>query len=387
MSIDKRLANSEFPLPAIREVNMAMHNSGISLGLGELKAFNPDKRIIKALTDSLSNGGVNYCPNAGLPELRVSIAESQKLQDGYSYTLDNVVVTIGVQNAIYATVKTLSKLGAKRVLIPEINFGIYKKIPLEFNLKVETYKLTEDYGIDLNSLNCQLESDDVLILNSPANPTGRVLTTLEQKELAKVLERKHTNGYVISDEIYSKLVYEGEPAVTFSAFYDRTIVVNGISKSGAVAGLRVGWVITRNQQLAKAVVSNNATIISAPPTANQYAAIPVVRGETQGTIDNYNQTLKKNRDIVISVLNRYSIPFIKPKGSFYLFANLESLIGNNFKGFCINTAKQKDGVVVIPGVAFGAPSNIRISLASNMIEEGINRFVIAVFKHLDISDC
>jgi aspartate aminotransferase len=359
---------------------MAMHKTGISLGLGELISFEPDKRIIDALTDSLRNGGVNYCPNAGLPELRDSVAYSHKQQDGFSYVADNVVVTIGVQNAIYATVKTLSKLGARRVLIPEINFGIYKKIPLEFNLKVETYKLTEDYGIDLSCLNEQLASDDILILNSPANPTGMVLTSAEQKELAKVLKRKLTKGYVISDEIYSKLVYDGEPAVTFSTFFDRTIVVNGISKSGAVAGLRVGWVITRNKQLAKAIVSNNAAIISAPPTANQYAAIPVVNGETQDTIDKYNSNLIKNRDIVMSVLNKYSIPFVKPKGSFYIFADVESLVGRDSKLFCVNTAKQEDGVVVIPGVAFGAPTKIRISLATKMIEEGMKRFVSAIIN-------
>ncbi len=380
MSIDERIETTEFPLPAIREVNMAMHETGISLGLGELKSFSPDAKILNALTESLGNGGVNYCPNAGLPELRTSIAESMKLQDGYSYTVDNVVVTIGVQNAIYSTIKTLSKLGARRVLIPEINFGIYKKIPLEFNLKVKTYKLTEDYGIDLNYLSKQFRSDDILILNSPANPTGRVLTSTEQIELANVLERKLTQGYVISDEIYSKLVYEGEPAVTFSAFFDRTIVVNGISKSGAVAGLRVGWVITRNIQLAKAIVSNNATIISAPPTANQYAAIPVVNGETHATIDNYNLILKKNRDIVISVLNRHSIPFVNPTGSFYLFADLNQVIGSDTKDFCINTAKQKKGVVVIPGIAFGAPTKVRISLASNMIDEGMKRFVASIIN-------
>jgi len=380
MSIDERLATTRFPLPAIREVNMAMHKSGISLGLGELRDFEPDKRIIKALTESIGNGGVNYCPNAGLPELRTSIAEAQRIEDGYSYTMDNVVVTIGVQNAIYATVKTLSKLGAKRVLIPEINFGIYKKIPLEFNLKVETYRLTDDYGIDLDALRKQVERDDVIILNSPANPTGRVLTGMEQKELTKLLKKELTQGYVISDEIYSKLVYDGEPAVTFSALFDRTIVVNGISKSGAVAGLRVGWVITRNQQLAKAIVSNNATIISAPPTANQYAAIPVVRGETKETIDSYNLILRKNRDVVISVLNRHSIPFEKPTGSFYLFADLKQVVGSDTKDFCINTAKQENGVVVIPGVAFGAPDKIRISLATNMIEKGLARFIDAVIN-------
>ncbi len=375
MNIDQRLATTDFPLPAIREVNMAMHKTGISLGLGELRTFKPDSKIISAFTDSLNKGGVNYSPNAGLPELRASIAESQQMVDDYSYTEDNVVITIGVQNAIYSTVKTLSKLGAKRVLVPEINFGIYKKIPKEFGLEVNVYKLTDDYGIDISAIESQITSDDIFILNSPANPTGRVLLPAEQRELADVLETKLTQGYVISDEIYSRLIYDGEPAISFSAFFDRTIVVNGISKSGATAGLRVGWVVTRNRELAKAIVSNNATIISAPPTANQYAAIPVVKGETQKTIDGYNHILKKNRDIVMSFLNQHSIPFVKPTGSFYLFADLESFIGKDSKNFCVKAAKQEYGIVVIPGIAFGAPSKIRISLATNIIEEGMDRLL------------
>ena len=378
MSIDERLASAHFPLPAIREVNMALHSTGISLGLGELKTFTPDRKIIEALTASLKRDGVNYCPNAGLPELREAVAECMKKQDGYDYTFENVVVTIGVQNAIYSTVKTLAKLGAKRVLIPEINFGIYKKIPAEFGLKVKTYPLTEDYGIDTHALKQMIRDDDIFILNSPSNPTGRVLRGDELQDLGDMLRNKLTNGYAISDEIYRKLIYEGGPTRTFSAFFERTIVVNGISKSGAVAGLRVGWAVTRNRNLAKAIVSNNASIISAPPTANQFAAIPVVKGDTRETIDGYNSVLKKNRDTVMHTLQQYSIPFVKPTGSFYLFADISSFTGNDTKRFCIETAKKENGVVVIPGIAFGSPPNIRISLATDRIGEGMERLVNAL---------
>ena len=381
MTIDERLAVTEFPLPAIREVNMALHRSGISLGLGELRSFKPDPKIITGLTQSLGNAGVNYCPNAGLPELREAVANARKKEDGKNYTDDNVVITIGVQNAIYSTIRTLSKLGAKRVLIPEINFGIYKKIPAEFGLEVVLYKLTHDYGIDTEFLSDILKDDDLVIINSPANPTGRVLSVREQKELAGIMEKKLTNGYVISDEIYGKLVYDGEPYVTFSRFFERTIVVNGISKSGAAAGLRVGWVITSNTVLAKAIVSNNATVISAPPTANQFAAIPVVTGETNYTIKGYNNILRKNRDIAISYLEKLTVPYVRPNGSFYIFADLSGIIGENTMDFCIETAKKENGVVVIPGIAFGAPSKVRISLATNFIEEGMERLIKALISY------
>ncbi len=375
MSIDERLAHTDFPLPAIRQVNNVKHSNAISLGLGELKDFPVDGQIIEAIQNSLLTDGANYTANAGLPGLRTAIAQNQKLVDGYSYSAENVVITVGVQNALYAVIKTLAKLGATRILIPEIYFGIYRKIPQDFGLEVVTYPLTESFGIDLTTLSNLLLPDDLVIINSPANPTGRVFTILEQQELAAVLQSKLTHGYLISDEIYSQLIYEGEPATSFSAYFDRTLVLDGISKSAAAAGLRVGWIITRNQKLAQAFTSNNATVINCPPTINQHAAIPVVQGLTKENIEKYNAVLRQNRDVAITLLDRHHIPYIKPTGSFYLFPKISHLLNQSVKQFCLITASQPDGVVVIPGEAFGAPDYIRISLASMQIEEGMERLI------------
>jgi len=378
MHIDERLATTDFPLPAIRQVNMAKHSTAIGLGLGELKDFLVDKKVLDAFRLSLENQGANYTQNAGLPELRQAIARNQKKEDGFDYTSENVVVTIGVQNAMYTTIKTLAKLGASRVLIPEINFGIYKKIPAEFNLQVLTYPLTHDFGIDIKELTAMLKEEDIVIINSPSNPIGRVLSSFEMLDLGKLFQSKLTKGYVLSDEIYGKLVYEGEPHQTFSKFFERTIVLDGISKSAAAAGFRVGWVITRNEKLAQAITSNNATIISCPPTANQHAAIPVVNGETKETIQKYNTQLKVNRNLVLDALDEADIPYITPRGSFYIFPEIGKLIKTSVKEFCINTAQKENGVVVIPGEAFGAPNHVRISLASIDIEVGIERFIEAI---------
>lgn len=374
MTIDERLANTHFPLPAIREVNLSKHPSGISLGLGELKNFQPDNKVFEAMQASWEKGGTSYCPNAGVPQLRVAVAERQKKQDGFEYTQGHVVITIGVQNAVYTTIRTLHKLGARRILIPEIHFGIYKKIPMEFGMEVACYALSDDFSVDLEALKQQIRPDDIVLLNSPSNPTGRVYSADEQKQLGQLFSEKLTEGYVISDEIYGSLVYDGEPHTSFSKFLNRTIVVDGISKSGAVAGLRVGWIITQNEILAKAFTSNNATIISAPPSANQFAAIPVVKGETEATIQSYNEVLKTNRDRAEATLTRLKIPFVSPRGSFYIFPKLQPVLGDKVKAFCLETARAEHGVVLIPGVAFGAPDYIRISLATDEMEEGMQRF-------------
>jgi len=348
---------------------------------GELKDYPVDLKIIKAMEKALSKGELNYTENAGLPELRRTVAEAQKIQDGFDYKQENVIITIGVQNALYSTINTLSKLGAKRVLIPKINFGFYKKVPKEFDLDIETYPLNKDFGIDTNKLEEILDPEDILILNSPANPTGRVFTKDEQEGLGDLFNRKLKQGYVLSDEVYEKFVYDGENPGSFSKYFDRTIVLNGISKSGASAGLRVGWAITRNETLAQAITSNNAPTIGCPPTPNQFTAIPVVRGETQDSINKYNSSLKKNRDYAMEVLDDLSIPYITPKGSFYIFPDLKEIVGDDTKQFCLDTAKKEKGVVVIPGIAFGSPSNIRISLATSQIKEGMDRFKNAIKEY------
>ncbi|MCT4591661.1 MAG: pyridoxal phosphate-dependent aminotransferase [Carboxylicivirga sp.] len=382
MFIDERLANTNFPLPAIREVNLAKHKTGISLGLGELKNFKVDDQIYETLCKNWHSGGSSYTQNAGLPVLREAVANKQKRLDGFDYNTDNVVITIGVQNAIYTSIKTLHKLGAKRVLIPSIHFGIYKKIPAEFNMEVICYPLNDDFSINLAALSHLIQSDDVLILNSPSNPTGKVFNESELRELANLLNQQLSHGYVISDEIYASLVYEGEAHQSFSKYFERTIIADGISKSGAAAGLRVGWLITRNKQLAKAFTSNNATIISTPPTNNQFAAIPVVEGKTLATINEYQNQLKANRDLVVRFLNKHQIPFEQPRGSFYIFPKLDGIVpASQIKEFCIETASMENGVVVIPGIAFGAEEYIRISLATDQMEEGLKRLEKAIFQY------
>lgn len=378
MSIDKNLEQIKFPLPAIRQINMYKHKNAISLGLGELKDFNVDSKVVDALTNSLKKDGVNYSPNAGIIELRQAIAFKQSNIDGFKYNSDNITITIGVQNAIYVTIKTLAKLGAKRVLIPKINFGIYKKIPKEFNLEIKTYSLNNNFDIDINHLNSIIKNDDIIIINSPANPTGKVFSYDKQVILGDLLTQKLTNGYVISDEIYSSLIYDNIKATSISKFYNRTIIVDGISKNAASAGLRVGWVITNNKKLSTAITSNNAVIISCPPTANQYAAIPVVTGDTLKTTEKYKSILKTNRDYVANKLKENNIPFVMPSGSFYIFPKIKDIIKIDVKQFCIETAKKEDGVVAIPGEIFGAKEYIRISLASLHIKEGISRLIKAI---------
>ena len=367
LSIDENLTAMNFPAPLIRQMNQAKHINAISLGIGQLwKWFDTAPEVLGVLSQ-LGTGDTSifdYWPNAGTWEFRQAVAENQWKKDRKKYGPENVLSTIGVQNAVQVALGTLNNLWTKRVLIPEVNFGIYKKIPASFGMQVETYKLTWDFGVDLEYLSGIMQEDDIIILNPVANPTGRVLNSQELQELATLLNEKLPKWYVISDEIYDELVYDtGVETGSFSKYFDRTIVCNGVSKSGAMAWVRVGWVVSENAKLIEAMTWFNTNQISSPSPLNQALALPVVRGETQTTIDGYNNVLLDNRARAMMVLNDMWLPYHKPEWSFYIFPKISDTI-KDVKQACLDAAWNPEWVVVIPWVAFWAERNVRISLAS-----------------------
>lgn len=405
MTIDKNLSSKEYSAPIIRQINQATCKTpwkeSISLWLGQLwNGFDIALEIIEVLQwtvkdlNKWKNTSVMYSPNAGLASLRTEVAKNQSLKDGKEYDMENVAITIWVQNAMQATIWVLKQNGAKRVLIPEINFWIYKKIPASYDMEVVTYKLTDDFGIDLKDLENKVEKDDLIIFNSPANPTWKVLSEQEVKQLWELLENKLTRWYAISDEIYDELVYEPwKKATSISKYFDRTIVLNWVSKSWAMAGDRVGWVVSQNKDFIKAFVSFNTNQISSPPTLSQLMALPVVKWETAETITKYRKILLNNREYVMNVFDRLGIKYTKPEWSFYIFPKIIDKIPNpktnrTIYKFSYDLSAQENGVVVIPWEAFWdskqAQESIRISLAvpEEKFQEGIDRLV----KALNVED-
>jgi len=354
-------------IPLIREMSQISHKTSINLGLGQLTwAVDPQ---IEEVFKNPQPSDYLYSPNAGSQKLREAVAARY----GYG-NADNAVITIGVQEAVYDTVAALKRAGAKKVLIPNIAFGIYQKISSEFGLDVQKFNLTpSSLGISFADFDeaVELHKPDVVFLNFPGNPTGIGIDDGQQSMIASVL-RAHGSPYVISDEIYRDLTFFGEKPRSFSTYYDNTVVVDGVSKSGACAGTRVGWAYTKNPDLAKIITGVGTNVKSSPPTITMRAALPIVDGRTAPTIASYNERLAKNFNITAEFLSDVDIQVPQSTGGFYVFPNLRM---RDTETFCKELAAKENGVTIIPGKAFGAPSHVRISFASDKIEEGMKRFV------------
>ncbi|EKE26389.1 MAG: hypothetical protein ACD_4C00306G0005 [uncultured bacterium (gcode 4)] len=366
----------EEQIPLIRQINSIAHPNAIRLWLWELP-YEVDDKILEIIKNPKEEY-FRYAPNAWIIPLRRSVA----LNYWNEYNEENVVITIWVQEAMFIVLSILKKLWAKKILIPEIYFWIYKKIPSELWLEIETFALDSHFKPNFENLENKLNSfnPEIIIINSPCNPTWTIYSKEDNKKLAEIF-LKNRNPIVISDEIYNKLTFN-EEFETFFNYYENTIVVDWISKSWASAGLRVWWIFNWNKDLSKLFIWIWTTIKSSTPTLNQYAAMPIVNWETKNSIDSYKEKLKINSLVVEKYLNELWIVFNSSQWWFYMFPDIKDFVWDDSEDFCRFAAKNENWVVVIPWKAFWKPTNVRISFASDKIEEWMKRFsmLLSEFK-------
>ncbi len=354
----------------IRKMNALANPDTINLGIGQLP-FDPPIALAKAGAAAFA-GKLKYTENAGLWELRDLVAKEYLRKTGKETDPDNVIITVGAEEALDIAFGTFLDEGDE-VLIPEIYFPVYETIPRLYGASVKTYKLGEGFGIDLQDLESQITGKTKLVvINSPANPTGRVLSPGELKQLAEILER-HKGVYVISDEVYDSL-YFGEPPESFSKYSDRCVVINGISKRSAATGLRLGWSISPKEVTASMLPLHQYRVTCAS-LPSQKAAIPVLKGECSCEEDHYRKVLAENLEAAYNILSKIpNSKITKPGGAFYFFVDI-SAYGNS-RDIAHRILKEQN-VLTIPGIAFGQSGDryIRISFAANKIDllEGVEK--------------
>lgn len=358
----------------------------ISFGVGE-PDFNTPDHIVKAAKDALDKGYTKYVAAAGLPALRKAIAEKLKRENGLDYDPSQIVVCNGGKHAIYNAMFATIEEGDE-VLIPKPYWLTYPEVVTCCGGVPVYIYATPRHGYKVTA--AQIEAmvtpkTKMLILNSPCNPTGAVYTEPEIRAIAEVC-LKH-NIVVLSDEMYEKLIYGGETHFSIAAvspeMKEQTIIVNGVSKSYAMTGWRLGFVAAP-KHVAKAIASFQSHSTSNVNTMTQYAAVAAYQGDQEPMEDMvaaFGERRKKMLE-VLDGMKPLGLDYVKPDGAFYVMLLCYNLYGKSFEGKKINGSMDfcemlltQEKVAATPGICFGDDDAIRLSYALSMEDmlEGLRR--------------
>ena len=335
----------------------------ISLGVGE-----PDFKTPWSVRDagirSLELGRTKYTANSGLKELRGEICNYLQRRFDLHYKEENILVTVGGSEAIDLTIRAVVQPGDE-VIIPESCFVCYEPITqLTGGVPVHIATRAEDqFRLTADQLRAAITPrTKLLIFPYPNNPTGAVMSAAEMEEIAAVL--RETNVLVLSDEIYSELTYGLDRHVSIASLpgmAERTIVVNGFSKSYAMTGWRLGYA-AGPAPLVKVMTKIHQSCIMSAPTTSQYAAITALR-QCDDQIEMMRDEYNRRRRYVVKALNDMGLTCFEPRGAFYVFPSIQ-ISGLTSSEFCEQLLREKE-VAIIPGSAFGASGEgyARISYA------------------------
>ena len=355
----------------------------ISLGVGE-----PDFKTPWSVRDagirSLEQGRTKYTANAGLKELRAEICRYLERRFDLKYEVPQVLVTVGGSEAIDLAIRALVKPGDE-VIIPEPCFVCYEPITqLTGGVPVHIATRAEDgFCLTAQQLKAAITPRTKLVIFPyPNNPTGAVMGVQDLEAIADVL--RDTNIMVLSDEIYSELTYGLDRHVSFASLPDmaeRTIVVNGFSKSYAMTGWRLGYAVGPEPVIQVMTKIHQSCIMSAP-TTSQYAAITALR-QCDDQIEMMRDEYNRRRRYVVKALNEMGLTCFEPRGAFYVFPSIQ-ISGLTSEEFCEQLLREKE-VAIIPGDAFGASGEgyARISYAYSVdhLETAMRRIRAFLKEH------
>ena len=335
----------------------------ISLGVGE-PDFKTPWSVRDAGVRSLELGRTKYTANSGLKELRGEICNYLQRRFDLHYKEENILVTVGGSEAIDLTIRAVVQPGDE-VIIPEPCFVCYEPITqLTGGVPVHIATRAEDqFRLTADQLRAAITPrTKLLIFPYPNNPTGAVMSAAEMEEIAAVL--RETNVLVLSDEIYSELTYGLDRHVSIASLpgmAERTIVVNGFSKSYAMTGWRLGYA-AGPAPLVKVMTKIHQSCIMSAPTTSQYAAITALR-QCDDQIEMMRDEYNRRRRYVVKALNDMGLTCFEPRGAFYVFPSIQ-ISGLTSSEFCEQLLREKE-VAIIPGSAFGASGEgyARISYA------------------------
>jgi len=356
----------------------------VGFGAGEPDFDTPDN-IKEAAHKAIREGQTKYTPASGLPALRQAVADRLKADCGIDYKAAQIVVASGAKHSIYVALQTLINPGDE-VLLPAPYWVTYAEairmaggVPVIISApEASDFKITKE----------QLEAavtdkTKLFVINNPSNPTGMLYDERELQGLADVCA-KH-DLYILSDEVYYQFVYDGKSFCSFAALggdvLERTIIVNGISKTYAMTGWRIGYTAS-NARLAEVMGNYLSHSTSAPSTISQLAAIEALNGP-QDSVFMMRDVFQQRRNFIVKRINAIDgVSCSNPDGAFYVMLNIEKLIGRTLGGRVINSADDfslaflESGLVAVVSCdGFGCENFLRLTYAASMeaIKEGMDR--------------
>ena len=344
----------------------------IALGAGE-PDFDTPENIKKAGIKAIKSGDTKYTVVDGTPALKKAIVDKFRRENKLTYSTDQITVGTGGKQVLYnAFMATLNK--GDEVIIPAPFWVSYPDMVLLAGGKPKIVKCTEQEGFKLTAKKLKKaisKKTKWVILNSPSNPTGAGYTKKEIQDLAKILIR-NKKVHILSDDIYEHVKYDNFNFFTIaqiSKLKDRTLTMNGVSKSYAMTGWRIGYA-AGPEDIIKAIRKIQSQSTSNPSSISQAAAVEALNG-TQGFIKKRSNAFKQRRDFVVKSLNKISgISCLKPNGAFYVFPNCKKLLGKKTKlkndSDFVKKLLEKSNVAVVQGSAFGLEGFFRISYATSM---------------------
>jgi aspartate/methionine/tyrosine aminotransferase len=357
----------------------------IGFGAGEPDFPTPDYIVDAAIAAAKIVANHRYTPSPGLPELREAIVVKTKRDSGYEISADQVLVTNGGKQAVYQSFATILDPGDE-VILPSPFWTTYPEaIKLAGGVSVEVFAdETQNYLVSVEQLQKALTpKTKALLFCSPSNPTGSVYSPEQVKAIGEWALKN--NIWVITDEIYEHLLYDGATApsicVAVPALADRTIIINGVAKTYAMTGWRVGWMIGPKDVI-KAATNLQSHLSSNVSNVSQRAAIAAVASDLSA-VHKMGEAFDRRRKLIVGLLNE--IPGITcptPTGAFYVYPSVKGVLGKSIRGKTPTTSAElatlileEAEVAAVPGEAFGPSGYLRFSYATSDadIVEGIAR--------------
>ena len=356
----------------------------IGFGAGE-PDFNTPDNIKEAAIKAIETNQTRYTPAAGIMDLRKAVCQRLKEDCGLDYTPGQIVVASGAKHNVYIALQALVDPGDEVIVPAPFWVSYYEMVKIVGGEPViVTATEAEDFKLTAEKLAAAVTSKTkAIILNNPSNPTGMMYTKAELEAIADVCVKNEI--YVIADEIYYGLVYDGREFTSFASLgeevKDLTILVNGVSKSYAMTGWRIGYTAS-NDKIAKVMANYLSHSTSAPSTISQWAAVEALSGPQEG-IRAMRDEFEKRRNYLVERMNKIEgVSCLNPEGAFYVMMNMEKLIGRTFGDITIKDSDdfakaflEQGLVAVVPCSGFGAPNFVRWSYATSMenIMTGLDR--------------